>query len=520
MSEEAVKLAEIRLVRIRQELEQKYGHYDQLRRTATGILQAIDLSLVSSDIIQSVTEEMMVTSPKYWLAPALVALTNWVNDRREVAERALEEAIRRNPKKTSLFFALVSRRYGRGEACRQWFEQYFHEVNPLELDRDLIIVLDGITNGVFPLSVRSLFLEQSKNWIDELSSKVELKSSEREKWRDALFQRVEYPSLEKKYPYIIENSSSWDEVGYSAQIVQYHEEISRYVGDVLQQNISPSSRVEEAVDDLLEKLVYQYEDGELALRQEERMMEISIESAGDQTIMNNRLEGEKSLFTDKHDFLSLLRKMAMYPETLQVSPLAQRFALTMCKEWVIETHDDLTLSIRKQVPTEIEVTCPKKVQELGILQNWSFITRDGDNTAECEQSIKTAVKQSTKDRIKSMWKMRFSKRYLRHKKVKAIVSALIFAGLIFYSPLIGSIALVGSGLVYKLIREKQFHDQAKTIEPYITTELHATLADVVDFRLEFQQEDEKASRLPELLKPLHVEEVLKRNYDKTRVIVQ
>lgn len=38
--------AETRLVKIRQEIENKYGHYDIVRRTTTGILQADDLGIV------------------------------------------------------------------------------------------------------------------------------------------------------------------------------------------------------------------------------------------------------------------------------------------------------------------------------------------------------------------------------------------------------------------------------------------------------------------------------------------
>ena len=50
--------AETRLVKIRQDLEKKYGHYDIVRRTTTGILQADDLGLVKKDTISDATEEL------------------------------------------------------------------------------------------------------------------------------------------------------------------------------------------------------------------------------------------------------------------------------------------------------------------------------------------------------------------------------------------------------------------------------------------------------------------------------
>lgn len=66
--------AETRLVKIRQELEKKYGHYDIVRRTTTGILQADDIGIVKKDTISNATEELMISTPGYWLAPCLVAL--------------------------------------------------------------------------------------------------------------------------------------------------------------------------------------------------------------------------------------------------------------------------------------------------------------------------------------------------------------------------------------------------------------------------------------------------------------
>jgi hypothetical protein len=520
-----LSLAEIKLVRVRQELEQKYGHYDQLRRTATGVLHAIDLSLERSNIIKSVTEEMMIVTPKYWLAPALVALTGWVSDQRELAQKALEEAMRRNPKKTCLFFALVSRRYNRQEACRQWFEQYFQEVNPMEMDRDMIMVIDGITNGVFPLSISNTFMEQSGQWIDEFTSKIDLLSEEREKWRDALFQRVNYPSMEGKYPYIAENSTNWKEIGYSAQIVQYHDEIGNYVEQALNRDLTPSSRVEEAVDNLLEKLVFQYEEDELPLRREERSMQIIIEANGEDEEIDQKIKAEAELFAPSQNYLELLRNMAMYPETLKVSAASQRYALAVLKDVVLETHNDLTLSIRNQVPIDIQLISPKKVRELQMMDDWTFHTQDGNNEKLCEESIQAALKKASKKMIKEMWKTRFSKKYLKHKKAKLILGAVLSFGVFSYisflfSPIIGVLPLLAGGYFYKWQKERPFRDKFKDIEKYAQMEMQATLADVVDYRTAFEAADQKAERLPDLLKTLHVKETLQRNYDKTRVIMR
>ena len=116
--------AETRLVKVRQEIEKKYGHYDIVRRTTTGILQADDLGIVKKETSSTATEELMISTPGYWLAPCLVALAAWINDQPELAEKAVKEGIKRNDEKTSLFFALICRRANRKNACLKWTQRY------------------------------------------------------------------------------------------------------------------------------------------------------------------------------------------------------------------------------------------------------------------------------------------------------------------------------------------------------------------------------------------------------------
>jgi hypothetical protein len=53
-------------------LERDFGHYNVVRRTSIGLLQAFDIGNVSNKTAQQVSEELMIQSPKYWLAPGRV----------------------------------------------------------------------------------------------------------------------------------------------------------------------------------------------------------------------------------------------------------------------------------------------------------------------------------------------------------------------------------------------------------------------------------------------------------------
>lgn len=156
-----LQLAETRLVKVRQELDQRFGHYSDVRRRVTGILQATDVAIVRQETMRTATEELMLAAPRYWLAPGLVALTAWIADNKPLGERALGEALNRDSNKTALFFALVCRRAKRTRALLHWLGRYFLLQNPQTLDREVIVMLDAVASGVFGSSAQEVCLRVS-----------------------------------------------------------------------------------------------------------------------------------------------------------------------------------------------------------------------------------------------------------------------------------------------------------------------------------------------------------------------
>ena len=160
-----------RLIQLNQELEKKFGHYDVVRRTTTGILQADDLGLVRKSTISTATEEMMITTPGYWLAPCLVALAAWINNQPELAEKAIKEGIVRNDEKTSLFFALVCRRADRMTTALKWTRRYLANQDEENLDRKTVIILDAYASGLLGADSDGVIAQQMGEWLDHLTEK-------------------------------------------------------------------------------------------------------------------------------------------------------------------------------------------------------------------------------------------------------------------------------------------------------------------------------------------------------------
>lgn len=173
----ALQRAITEIIRVRQELEQKFGTHQQVREYMLGILQATDLGLITKSTISKCTEQLMISAPKYWLAPALIALAAWISDDRALAERAVKEAIKRDAEKTYLLFALITRRVNAGrisngeegtDTCFLWLDHYFALQNPFKMRTSIVAYVDAYANGVFGKDRDHICQDHINQWMKEL----------------------------------------------------------------------------------------------------------------------------------------------------------------------------------------------------------------------------------------------------------------------------------------------------------------------------------------------------------------
>ena len=165
------------------ELDKKYGYYDEVRRKISGILQSTDIKAVLKSTVLNISENTMINAPYFWLAPALVSLCAWYLDDKELANKALNEAIKRDDEKTSLLFSLIHLRAGRVDTSVKWLDRYLSMQDPSKMEAKIITVIDAITNGNFGNDAVNLFLNKVNDWVIELESTPNVKNEQIERWK-------------------------------------------------------------------------------------------------------------------------------------------------------------------------------------------------------------------------------------------------------------------------------------------------------------------------------------------------
>lgn len=101
-----------------------FANYRRIRKIVQGLMDNLDVNMVSDAVIYRSIEAQHLKTPNYWLTCALIAIMGWKNDDKELAERALQIAIKLDKKDTAVFFLLFNLRMGRDDAALKWFYSY------------------------------------------------------------------------------------------------------------------------------------------------------------------------------------------------------------------------------------------------------------------------------------------------------------------------------------------------------------------------------------------------------------
>lgn len=504
--------AQQRLIQIRQEMEKRFGHYDIVRRTTTGILQADDLGIVKKDTISTATEELMLSTPGYWLAPCLVALAAWINDQPELAEKALREGIKRNDEKTSLFFALICRRADRKSAALKWTQRYLANQDEENLDRKTVIILDAFASGLLGADSEGVISRQMSEWLEHLADKPGFVEQQTKQWSEAINLKRK-PIAGNNYPYLRKYSKTWPILQDIMEGAQLHAEILDYFTVIFSQEASNDS-LKAQLDEILNSLVSDFDDEELPLRKEEKYNQYIVDFDGDENRAQQNMNLEQTAFEVHKDFTQLLTDAAMNPESSHSSVSTQKFAIALSKDWITNAYNDVTAQNRMNIPNDIEIN----------VDTFNDKTKDGQNEAELIGKFNSLVDREKSAALSQCALTSFEQFCLYGGGIIGFIGLImLIAGSIF----LGLIAIIaGIGMVINHFSKKnKIAENRKNIEAQFedkrqkgTQIIRATLAEVVDFRAEFAEKDKESQKVIDFLDEISPEQYVRKLSDSNRRI--
>lgn len=295
----ALNRATNELVRVRQELEQKFSNYSVVRDTMLGVLQATDLALVKKDTISRVSEELMLSTPEYWLAPCLVAVAAWIGNDRDLAQRAIKEAVKRNETKTALTMALICRRNQKQATCYEWLSVYFAHQDASNFSEDTLMYIDAYANGIFGEDEKHICDDYINKWMREVrGSSSNIDEEQARLWSDYCLGFSHDTS--EQFPELKESVLEYERIdAYIRRINSAEAIVSNF--NSIQNTPVDSDSLKTAIDKRLIGLIGRYDNKEDALRKEEHYYELvkyfdgNEEKARQQRDLEERMRREQML---------------------------------------------------------------------------------------------------------------------------------------------------------------------------------------------------------------------------------
>ena len=346
----AIQQATTELVRIRQALEQEFGNYRIVRETMLGVLQATDSALVRENTISRVSEELMLSTPKYWLAPVLVAVSAWISNDRDLAERAIKEAMRRDEEQTALTMALICRRNKRVDTCYEWLSIYFSKQKAYSFTTSNFRIVDAYVNNVFGPDKKHLCDEYLERWVNEIKGNSSNFEQEQIKiWRD--FCNKYTVDIDADYPDMVQSVNEYESIkGYisrieSTDIIEedFQKINNAYVDD---------ERLKEDVDYNLIELISRYDKDEEQLRKEERLQQEIKENGGSKEAAIKKIAAEDTALYEKS--VNLIEQMTrVIAGGSDCRPSEKKTAMSFLGGYVRKGFDTYIRENKESFPSEI-----------------------------------------------------------------------------------------------------------------------------------------------------------------------
>ena len=509
-----IQLAEIRLVKLRQEIEHRFGHYAEIRRMARGILEANDLAVVRQDTLRAAAEELMLRAPGYWLAPALVALAAWISDEEEVANRACAEALHRDDERTSLFFALVCRRFGRKEASLHWLQRYFAGLDGGALDRKAAIVIDAYVSGLLGRDADGLIRRRIDGWIDRFSRVYSFAAAQEKCWYEAMKAMCPAPPAEGSFPYLrVHTDRSVSEaLEHTLSCARLYEKLSTHFQQIVTQTAPPRT-LRQQLDSILERLVADFDAAEKPLHMESILEKLVIHEGGREDRARNILAEKVKAFDERRDFMQLLSDAAIHPQEMQASPALQKMALALGRDAILSAFRDIVAENRAAIPQTIKFRILAFDNE----------TEDGSNE---EKLLRLFV---TWNDVQRMIRMRPYELSSQEKLFRWIwllpVMLGLYGGEVYWTALgIAAGAVIFNAYIKAKKRMDSIH--ARITEEYQKQEeegtqmLRGVIAEIVDYRTEIARLDAESEKVIDLLQGLNPAQFMASADGSRRVQIQ
>lgn len=469
---EQKQIAHENILRIDQIIKEQFSNHETIRRTVLGVVRDFDINLVRNSTIQELSEELWITSSRYWLSYALIAITAWVNDYPEVAKNALAESGRKDAIKTTLLFCLINMRFGRVDVAKLWFHEYFKTLDPTMLQQETAILLQSFLNGIFG---KDKELEQNIiNLIDEWVGIINDNEQIASELLNAYESYINNMNVPAKFSY----QSLLQFCRNNAELQKSYTDVTKYthlIGFVKSLDVNAEVQDEEnykaRIDAILVNLISNYDAEELEMKNQQEYWRLIVENKGDHAIAQVQYDDLQALQNEHFSIGKQLIKWALYHDDSQTDVQVRKFGFQNTKAWFKSAVNNWDAKLQSGYPNEYSLQ----------IDTWNGIS-NGQDEAEQTESMKNYFENN-----------KFQNMYVNTPNIAAAIVFVVSIALAFVTLFSLIATAIASGfLVYNILTAKEKY--ALRVAAALKN-LSSCMAEITDFKRHFEENRIKKDEL-------------------------
>lgn len=471
------------------QIEKKFGYYDKVRRTTESLLDAVENSNIRVDALINLNQDLILNNPNYWLSNALAALTYWILDDKTNCEKELNNALKKNESKTSLFFCLINDKLGRTSTAINWLNKYLSIQNPAKLDNDFITILDLVATGGFGDETKRVVIDKINNWFHRLNSDKEIQDEQLSIWTDFIKSNqdtaIKMPYLEPATPDIARLKNNL------AISSTYNNLLSKF------DTITKKESSRKTKEEILSNLIYEYEGAENQYQKDNFYNNLIIQCNGNRDEADRLFKKQENIFAEENNLLNLFTNIIIYRDTYKISNETQKIALGFMKKYILNSLENIETEINNN---EFKI----------VINGFSTTTTDGKNRKEIDHQLANYINSYFPDNDNTTIIP------LIVINIIGIIGLFVTLNNKILSILLIIILVISNVFLFtKLNKTTKTRNEAKTaLSNQINLNLERVLAETIDYKA-MQAEDEiKKEELLLFLENIKPDNFIKSNHER------
>jgi len=471
------------------QIDKRFGYYDNVRRTTEAIVEAVEKSNITKSSLQKLREELIINNPNYWLAPALATIVSWLLDDRANAQKELNNALRLDNEKTSLFFALINLKYKRLDTSINWLNRYLSIQDPTNLDKDFVTILDLVATGAFGNEEKIIVLNKIKDWFTRLASVPKVRVKAVEKWEEYI------DGIEDKIismPVLEQFCSNVSSLKNNLMITSsYYHLLDDFT------EVTKNSKSNKTINNILKDLIYNFEESENVYQSENLKNNLILQCNGNREEADRLYKKQRSIYDERSDLISLLSNIVIYDKEYKVSNETQKMALSFVKSYIKEALFNKNNKIYKG---DINIK----------INNFETKTTDGRNTEDIKKDVSLYINQEFNDDGKDLIVT------LLIVNIIGIIGIFITLKSKILSTILIALLVIGNLILfYKLHKRTKTQEEAKkALSKALSDALERITAEVIDYQNILIDDQNKFNELNVFLDNLKAEDFLNSNNER------